>query len=795
MKFILTLLFLSFIFQIVSATSLQWKMSRYTKIIRQNDKSFLQISVPEKAPDIAKANCAIAQLDLKDNPLGELDISIRLEVESLSKPRNHFHGAELKVFLETADGKQLSLGTSVPGSKKTDKILRVRRLIPAGIQHGWIRLGLNDSFGTVKYDLSSLKIRFLPLNRKKATLSEKQEKDFKLIENRVRNRILQKKVRDKDIEKILNESLPDGTFSGVDYKNVNRSAWKAAGHLYYVELLCRGWNSKQSAYYRSEKLKIIIQKSAEWWCKKQPRSSNFWWNDMEIPRLATRILFIAPELFPENSHLYTGLLQICHNAVLNDHYTYANKVFIAENIFLRSIVEKDFDRMIEVADIIKSEIKESNYPEKARSDWHFGGIRPDRSFQFHGPQLQFGNYGLQFLEKITYWGTILRGTQLEFNLDQIKLMRELAVDGYGWCLWNGSMDLLAVGRQLGLNSGRSNGLRARNAIVNLRTLDSAKNAYDNVLAGKIVGAKYFFNSAYLVYRRPDWFISLRMNSKRVRPVEDDVNGDNALGRYFSDGTIQLLRTGKEYENITGCWDWTRLPGTTLPATPVLGPEECKKRGLKVYNYSQRLRYSFGLPARMRGETDFVEGTVNDHQAVAVYTQKLDGVSAKKAYFFDEKAVYLLGCSINSTSPYSVATTVNVCRRNGLIEKGDSWVWHDGIGYKGESLRVSTGIRTGDWGVVSGGITSPAPFSAELFAIGIEHGIRPENASYKVVILPGATPEQTKDFQPKILLNNNEIQAVKFSDGNIGAVFHTSGKLGNFKTKKPGVFILSSNETF
>ena len=72
MKFILTLLFLSFIFQIVSATSLQWKMSRYTKIIIQNNKSILQVSVPDKAPDIAKSNCATAPLDLKNNPLGYL---------------------------------------------------------------------------------------------------------------------------------------------------------------------------------------------------------------------------------------------------------------------------------------------------------------------------------------------------------------------------------------------------------------------------------------------------------------------------------------------------------------------------------------------------------------------------------------------------------------------------------------------------------------------------------------------------------------------------------------------------
>ena len=47
MKKLLIFLFISVVIQIVSATSLQWKMSRYTKIIRQNDKSFLQISVPD----------------------------------------------------------------------------------------------------------------------------------------------------------------------------------------------------------------------------------------------------------------------------------------------------------------------------------------------------------------------------------------------------------------------------------------------------------------------------------------------------------------------------------------------------------------------------------------------------------------------------------------------------------------------------------------------------------------------------------------------------------------------------
>ena len=40
-------------------------------------------------------------------------------------------------------------------------------------------------------------------------------------------------------------------------------------------------------------------------------------------------------------------------------------------------------------------------------------------------------------------------------------------------------------------------------------------------------------------------------------------------------------TPAEYENITACWDWTRLPGSTLPATPVYTREESAKRGLRV----------------------------------------------------------------------------------------------------------------------------------------------------------------------------------------------------------------------
>ena len=145
-----------------------------------------------------------------------------------------------------------------------------------------------------------------------------------------------------------------------------------------------------------------------------------------------------------------------------------------------------------------------------------------------------------------------------------------------------------------------------------------------------------------------------MNSVRVRPIEDDTNWDNALGRYFSDGACLVMRSGKEYENITACWDWTRLPGTTLPKTPVYTGEDARRFGLKIGG-GNLPRWTHSRNWRQLGETGFVGGVTDGERGAAVYTQDLDGVRARKAWFFDRDAIYCLGSGITSSSPYEVAS--------------------------------------------------------------------------------------------------------------------------------------------
>ena len=100
---------------------------------------------------------------------------------------------------------------------------------------------------------------------------------------------------------------------------------------------------------------------------------------------------------------------------------------------------------------------------------------------------------------------------------------------------------------------------------------------------------------------------------RTRPLEDNINGDNSLGRYFSDGACLIYRTGDEYDGVTLCWDWTRLPGTTLPATPVLDEKTCAERKIRISGGLPAFT-SFGLPARRLGTTEFVGGVSDGNLA-------------------------------------------------------------------------------------------------------------------------------------------------------------------------------------
>lgn len=751
----------------------------------------VRVRIPAGSPASRQRNCARSNFDITPFQNRELGISIQMRGKNVSPSRRRWsYNARLQLSYRLPNGSMRWVEAVTPSGNFNWTSVQLSDWIPAGSSGGIIYLGLDNGSGEIEFNLSTLKISALGEETEQPeAIAPGLARELELIESRMRRMLLSGRIKpEKEVLALIARQRADGTFDGIDYSNENRSQWKTAEHLSQTRAIARAYASENHPLYRDAAVGKAIRNAVNWWSSKRPFNSNWWWNDMWVPEALGETLLLAPDLFPEGPER-SAALRVCRQAKFLPRYTGNNRVYIARNIFLRALLERNIGPLNKAAAVLSEEIRFASVENKTKDS--FGGIRADGCYHLHGPQVQFGNYGCEFLKNVANWANIWRDTHWQFSPEQWEIIRHLAFNGFRWVLWHGRMDLLACGRQLGRNAPAVKGKATLAAFRLLREADqNHREAYDEVLeqsvdnTDRLVGNRHFWNSDYMVHRRPGWYAAVRMNSVRVRPIEDGINWDNALGRYFSDGVCLITRTGREYDNITAVWNWTRLPGTTLPATPVTS--------------TRQLRWTLRPQGRSRllGESGFVGGVTDGICGVAVFTMNLDGVKAKKAYFFDSDSVRQLVCGINSTSPFEVATTVNSCLRNGEIRQGPGWFWHDGIGYRGSGMKLTVGMRTGDWRYLEGGLSEPMPVSRELFTLSIEHGLAPRGASCEYTILPGATPEATAAWQGgKTLANTPQLQAVELRDGRIGAVFHAPGRLGTFRTDSPGVFLIGKKEVW
>lgn len=646
---------------------------------------------------------------------------------------------------------------------------------------GHLLLGFSGTAGEASFDLDSLTVSHsqgleIPFVERTPQL----EQDIATLRDRLRQRYL---LPRRDVTEFLRQYQPDGTFSQVDYQCQNRSQWLTMRHLDITLWLAQAWANPDSPNYHDEETGQCITGAFAWWTQHNPRNSNWWWNEIALPVRLTHIMLLAPELIRAADRKVA--LRLCRYISLR-HYTGQNLVDGAINILERGVVEDDPALITAGIQAIQSEIRLSPPPGTLGA---LEGIRMDGCYHQHGPQIQFGGYGLGFLNCIASWAEVWQGTVWALSEEQWEIMHRLVFDGYQWILWKGRMDLLAGGRHMKGDTGKSKGDATLRHLREFAALDHASaECYELVVRrndpgqpNDLVGSRWFWNSDLMVHRRPEWMAVMRACSTRVHPMEDNINQDCSLGRYLADGTCLIYRQGEEYVEMPAVWDWTRLPGTTLPATPVTTTQ----------------KYRFTLSAngiRQRGNTAFVGGVTDSTHACAIYVMSLDGVEAKKAYFFDEDAIYELGAGITSASPYPVATTINSCRLHGEVSQAPGWVHHDGVGYIGEGLHVTAGDRTGDERILSGAVLVESLKTLPVFHLQLDHGMQPQDATYCVAILPGASPEETarRDLS-NVLSNTPELQAVQLKDGTIAAVFHVPGTLGDFSTDAPGVFLIRGHE--
>lgn len=556
------------------------------------------------------------------------------------------------------------------------------------------------------------------------------------------------------IEELLAKQNEEGAWTDINYADKTRSGWEPRLHPERILGLVKACQDENSEYYQSEKVIQAIHAALGFWFKEKLKCPNWYYNQIGVPRT----LGVAFVLFEE--HLTADGKKEAVELMKNSQFgmTGQNKVWLAGNVMMRALLENDLALVQQARDTIVSEICTGKKE----------GIKDDWSFHQHGPQQQFGNYGLAYISSMSLFSGLFAETSMAFSDEQLDIIGSLLDKGYQWVIWKGNMDISALGRQLFRSAPEHKALGAAFAAAEL---GGGTNHFCNEVAERVmrncfspknslVGHKHFWQSDYTLMRQPAWMASLKMASTRVLGTES-MNGDNKKGYYLADGALFVYDTGQEYLNIFPVWDWRKVPGVTTYESDASMP---------------MLEKSY-YPGN---ESDFVGGISDGKQGLSVMELKRDGLTVRKYCLFTPEALVVLGSGIQSDSLLPVTTSIEQCWAEDKAE-----VWIDGGWKKLESrqtfvqkgLRVLHGQkgyiipegqcvaevenRTGRWNDIMQ-IYREQTEEGKVFSLYMNHGTRPSGASYQYYILPQADRKAVERFSTddlKIMTNTEKMQVV------------------------------------
>ncbi len=583
-----------------------------------------------------------------------------------------------------------------------------------------------------------------------------------------------------DVDKILTylrAMKPDGSWADINYADTRRSGWEPKTHAERVLEMTKLYCSTKTSYHHSTEVEKAIRNAMQYWFTTQPVSLNWWQNQIGVPKtMGAAFVLFENKLTPAEREGAIGVMQQARFGM-----TGQNKVWLAGNVLIRGLLQNDFELVKAARDTIASEIVTGQTE----------GIKEDWSFHQHGPQQQFGNYGLAFISGMSFYSGLFNGTSLAFDEKQLTILSTLLEEGYRWILWNGYMDISSLGRQLYHNAPIHKAFCVAFAAASLAEsgLPAADTAFKHIMnenflpqSGKnsFTGHKHFYCSDYTIHRAPQWMASVKMASTRVIGTEL-VNEDNLLGYYLADGATYYYIRGNEYLNDFPFWDWRKVPGITSYETDAPLPRMQK--------------------AKTGNESAFVGGVTDGHYGLTAMQLNRDGLKAHKAWLFTDEFVLCLGAGIASDSLLPVTTTIDQRGKQAdlLYLKDKTRFFHDNTGYivlDGTSCTAEATTRNGQWHDFMQ-MYQPETLEREMVTLSLNHGTCPKDAAYQYIVLPASTQEAVAAFKPsriRIIRNDAKAQVIILPKENIycAVVYENNLSLGsNFpvKTEKAGLYLV------
>ena len=582
-----------------------------------------------------------------------------------------------------------------------------------------------------------------------------------------------------------------GCWTDIDYAAQDRGRWPATLHVTRMYALAKLYRYQGQKWERSDEIGPLLHAAMRWWFDNMPVCPNWWHNDIGVPKKMTSVLLMLRDELSQQE--IAGGLKVLERSKFG--MTGQNKVWLAGNNLMKGLLVDDAALVREAQRQMAEEIYVTDEE----------GIQEDWSFHQHGPQIQFGNYGLAYIDGISFWLRVLKGTEYAFSEEQEDIVSNLMKEGICWSVYKGVMDPSFCGRQNFIDGGTGKAFALAVAAQNMAAATSGEesrlyagisleNLRPDLYPNTLTGSRYYWRSDCGIYRRPDWYASIRMHSERTVGFEF-TNRENTLANFSADGALVLMQDGKEFENIFACWDWRKVPGVT------------------AYDDGRPIKCDDSVEGK-RNRSSHVGGVADGDVMAATMELDRDGLHALKSVFFFNDCVVNLGTDIRVSRDdiLSVTTALDQTHLSGPVSAGNGWICHNGRGYvslDGARIRMSDSLQRGDWGAIDPALKGVED-SCRVFKCWFDHpvsGLRDgRRGSYGYAIVPCSSAEETAAFAGKVLRGDSDAavavlrndaacQAVR--KGNVVcAILHRAGHYSfgdlSFDAAAPAVVILSED---
>ena len=628
------------------------------------------------------------------------------------------------------------------------------------------------------------------------------------------------------VRELMSAQRADGSWPEVDYQSTPRQSWPALlhfeGHLHELVL---AYAVSGSPLYHDEALKKNIVQGIHYWLKNDYQNPNWWYQYIGLPAY-----YLGPVLLVMRGELDAGELdkgrEILSRCDLKRHdkwRTGGNLIFDCRAALYSGLLADD-------AELLGRMFRRMIYGECHFTPPTGSGIKDDFSEWEHGNLLFNHGYGALLIGEASR--LLWYGHEAGIPADPVALdfLTRFLLEGSSWMARGEFLDYSAMGRSITTPTpvpGSDASAQKKLALAKSATPTSDMNylalgarylmrlgvAQSNELsvlservfggAPALAGNRMFPVSDFMTHSRTNFYSSVRMYSSRTLNTEV-CNGQNRLGHHLGEGTTYFICRGDEYRNIFPVWDWTKVPGTTVNRTSLddTTVDELVDSGWFPSTDPEVEGFGRGrLRVSRFGRTDFVGGVSDGLNGVACMNLKVLSLQARKAWFYLGDQIVCLGAGITDPNRGSVATTINQCRLKGPVryldangpEKtlhtgtyplaGARMVYHDDIAYlfpSPQPVHCSDQTQEGDWHRVDVN-QSQDPVQMDVFSLWLEHGERPESATYCYGVIPGVDFERAREILSQntvsVLSNTALLQAVQDKNGGtVGAVFYQPGML-------------------